>query len=119
VKRFAAVVATLVAAGAGLTWWWRSNHRFDPVAWKAAHEGFCKDERARMFGDLRANHLRTGMQQRAVLRLLGKPEYINRRTATGRQVWWSWEGGQSYIDCATLDVLFVNRHLVRSETGHT
>jgi hypothetical protein len=122
VKQLATVVvAVLTVVAAGLAWWWfRSPAQFDPVQWKAAHQGFCKDERGDMVEDVRGRYLRGGTGQRDVAELLGEPEYVNlERTPARGQVWWSWNVGQDFIDCATLDVLFRNRRLIASEIGHT
>jgi hypothetical protein len=115
------VAAVLVVAAASLAWvGWRSSGRFERVRWQVASKGYCKDERGAMVGDVRRRYLHTRVSQRSVAKLLGKPEYANlERSAAPGRVWWSWNIGRDFIDCATLDLLFANHRLVRTEIGHT
>jgi hypothetical protein len=74
------------------------------------------DERRRMVGDLRANHLHKGMTRGDVLALLGKPTqtdvtWIGQAPHDQSALLWSWDIGPAGSGCDSFDVYFIRGRL--------
>lgn len=99
---------------------WRASDArsaFDAARWKADGEIACSESydgaRKRMVGDLRDNHLSTGLTPREVRALLGEPQEIFRDPSGHER--WLWATASGFTRCWYLSVIFADGRLVATD----
>ena len=101
----ASVSVVLVVLAVAVSCGFDEDHNFDPVKWRAESAISCPERKSRrqMVRDMRKNHLRLGMTQPEVKRLLGPPDGSWHRNEREE---WDYGLGVRGSDCEYFGVWF-------------